>query len=67
MTDKQIMPDSIWCDGCGEVKPLLVDQMSGNDTSGKFTNPIDYMCADCRLVITTLWHSSRIERKERSE
>lgn len=47
--------DSIYCEGCGEIRPLVMDEMPGKDVSGKFSRPTDMMCGDCKLVIATTY------------
>lgn len=47
----------IWCQGCGAIRPLLVDYMEGDDVSAKFTDATDLVCGHCRLVIDTLYNA----------
>lgn len=45
----------IYCDNCESIQPMLLDEMPGTDTSGKFIQPTDVLCGTCKLVIATTY------------
>jgi hypothetical protein len=49
------MNDHIYCDSCRRIQPLIQERLPGSDTSGEFGTPLDLICGECRLVITTTY------------
>ena len=46
--------ESVFCDACGEVKPVLYDKMPADERNDHAAT--DIICGDCHLVIATLHH-----------
>jgi hypothetical protein len=46
--------ESIWCDACDNVQPVLYDRMPADERNDH--EATDIMCGECHLVIATLHH-----------
>lgn len=52
----------IYCPNCDDVRPLLVDEMPGTDTTGQYDRPTDLICDVCKLVIATTYCVAAVKR-----
>jgi hypothetical protein len=45
----------VWCEVCHAIRPLKIDDMHADDTTGHYTEASDLTCTVCSSVIATLY------------